>query len=122
MKIEVPISVGELLDKITILEIKRQHGLDTNLELDKLKDIAEKCNLPDRIGQDLKYILKSINMACWNVEEGKRSKEIDGLFDEEFVQLARCVYMFNDERARVKKIIDKLTDSEITEHKSHRTN
>ena len=122
MRIEVPISVGELLDKITILEIKRHHGLDTHSELSKLQDIAEKCHLPELIGEDLKYILKSINRACWKVEEGKRTKESEGSFDEEFIQLARCVYMFNDERARVKKIIDKLTNSEITEHKSHRTN
>ena len=121
MRIEVPISVSELFDKITILEIKVEKGLvAAQKELDELNK-----KVPADISQrvmDAVVILKTINISCWNVEEEKRKYEETKTFDDTFVELARCVYLFNDERSRVKKIIDKLTNSEITEHKSHRTN
>ena len=121
MRIEVPISVSELFDKITILEIKVERGLiAAQKELDELNK-----KVPTDISQrvmDAVVILKTINISCWNVEEEKRRHEETKTFDDTFVELARCVYLFNDERSRVKKIIDKLTNSEITEYKSHRIN
>lgn len=116
--IEAPISVGELFDKITILQIKVEHGIkEAQKELQVLQDKIPP-NLPGPVDAAVE-ILRSINQACWDTEESKRLHEREKRFDDEFIHLARSVYMFNDERARVKKIINQFSGSEIVEYKSY---
>jgi len=117
--IEAEISIGELFDKITILQLKVDHGIDSaKKELEILES-----NIPENLPEPVRLmvnVLKSINESCWVIEDGKREHERNKLFDEDFILLARSVYMFNDERARVKKIINELSGSNITEYKSHK--
>jgi hypothetical protein len=117
--IEAPISVGELFDKITILQIKIDHGiLEAQKELEELETKVPS-NLPNPVFAAVK-ILRSINEACWDIEDGKREHERNRDFNDDFIVLARCVYMFNDERAKIKKIINELSGSSIIEYKSHK--
>ena len=117
MSPKIEISIGEHFDKVTILEIKKEKGLPVDKELDMLtQDISEfKSPLTDRLYD----LLKFINGQLWVIEDEKRSHEKDNDFKEKFVHLARLVYLLNDERARIKSMIDKECNSKITEHKSH---
>ena len=119
------ISAGELIDKITILEIKRvkitDEGklIEINKELLSLSLILEK-NIPDLSKIDkLKSDLKNINLKLWDIENGKRECEKNNDFKEKFISLARNVYKFNDERAKVKIAINKFLGSNIKEVKSY---
>jgi hypothetical protein len=119
------ISAGELIDKITILEIKRvkitDEGklIEINKELLSLSLILEK-NIPDLSKIDkLKNDLKNINLKLWDIENGKRECEKNNDFKEKFISLARNVYKFNDERAKVKIAINKFLGSNIKEVKSY---
>jgi len=124
-KILAEISVGELIDKITILEIKKEKILskeklvDINKELKSLNETMKKY-IPDQ-EEILSYKndLKNINAKLWEIEDGKRSAEKNKKFDEEFIELARNVYKFNDERARIKLAINKTLGSNIKEVKSY---
>ena len=124
-KILAEISVGELIDKITILEIKKEKILskeklvDINKELKSLNETMKKY-IPDQ-EEILSYKndLKNINAKLWEIEDGKRSAEKNKKFDEEFVKLARNVYKFNDERARIKLAINNTLGSNIKEVKSY---
>ena len=117
--ITVPISFGELIDKITILEIKIEKGIGSaSTELDILYEIYEEQN-PTSTIHSLKSILYTINMECWYVEDEKRKHEGLKEFDQEFIELSRSVYILNDMRAEVKRKINQLTQSEIHEYKSH---
>ena len=119
MTCNVPVSVGELLDKITILEIKIEHGLDSSKqELEHLLEIEKRLNLPPII-KKMQILLHEVNKICWGVEEGKRSHEAMKDFGDSFIDLSRSVYYFNDIRADIKKKINNLSGSEILEHKSH---
>ena len=121
----VEISAGELIDKITILEIKRvkitdeSKLIEINKELLSLSLILEK-NIPDLSKIDkLKSDLKNINLKLWDIENGKRECEKNNDFKEKFISLARNVYKFNDERAKAKIAINKILGSNIKEVKSY---
>ena len=118
--INAPISIGELLDKITILEIKKN-----KLQNSKLKNVLKELSfLKGLIGEhkinindDLFSQLKEINLSLWNIEDQIRIKEKNKEFDNTFIELARSVYLNNDKRAEIKKSINLLSNSEITEEK-----
>jgi len=119
------ISAGELLDKITILEIKKEKIND----IQKLKDIEKELSsltttsedqIPDKSKiEDLIQSLKKINLKLWDIEENKRKAEKDQKFDKVFIELSRDVYKSNDERAKIKLKINEILGSNIKEVKSH---
>lgn len=118
--INAPISIGELIDKITILEIKKNKLQHPNLEnvlkeLSFLRKLMGKHKI--KINDDLFIQLKEINLALWNIEDQIRIKEKNKVFDNTFIELARSVYLKNDKRAEIKKSINRLSNSEITEEK-----
>ena len=121
----VPISWGELLDKITILEIKDLKISTTNAkenirkELKYLLDIANLNNMPEEI-QSLKIELKNVNLNLWEIEDSIREKELAGEFDQVFIELARSVYRLNDVRAKIKQSINSILRSELVEEKSYK--
>ena len=123
MQLQVPVSVGEVLDKITILQIKLAHISDaakrTNIqnELDALLPlVAGDAFATDQI-QALMAELKSVNEALWDIEDDIREKEAAKSFDAEFIRLARSVYITNDKRAEIKKQINLATGSALVEEK-----
>ena len=119
------ISAGELLDKITILEIKKEKIKDKqkleaiNKELKSLSTTL-KDKIPDK-SKVKEYIinLKKINLRLWDIEEGKRLAEKNKKFDDNFIKLSRDVYKTNDERAKLKLKINEILGSNIKEVKSH---
>ena len=120
--INAPISIGELVDKITILEIKKNKFQNSKLEnvlkeLSYLRELMEKHQI--EITDNLFTQLKEINLKLWNIEEQIRIKEKNKEFDNIFIELARSVYFKNDKRAEIKKRINRLSNSEITEEKSY---
>ena len=120
--INAPISIGELVDKITILEIKKNKFQNSKLEnvlkeLSFLRKLMEKHQI--EITDDLFTQLKEINLTLWNIEDQIRIKEKNKEFDNIFIELARSVYFKNDKRAEIKKRINQLSNSEITEEKSY---
>ena len=124
-KILAEISAGELIDKITILEIKKikisdaEKLKDINKELDSLNQTFKQF-IPDPSSiQQLIDKLKSINLKLWDIENGKRQSEKDQNFGKEFIELARSVYKSNDERAKIKLEINNTLGSNIKEVKSH---
>ena len=124
-KILAEISVGELIDKITILEIKKdkisnkEKLLEVDKELNSLKQTMNKF-IPDQEKiSEIKNDLKKINLKLWDIEDGKRTAEKNKKFDNKFIELARNVYKFNDERAKIKSQINKTLGSNITEVKSY---
>lgn len=124
-KIFAEISVGELLDKISILEIKQKSIKDEqkikiiSKELESLNNSLKKdVNFTDEI-KLLYEDLRKINLKLWNIEDGKRDCERKGDFGEKFIQLARNVYIENDQRAKIKDKINKLAGSNIFEVKSY---
>ena len=119
------ISAGELLDKITILEIKREKITDSeklkniNKELSSLTKTSDE-KIPDKKRiEDLVLNLKKINLRLWDIEENKRKAEKEKKFDNAFIQLSRDVYKSNDERAKIKLKINEILGSNIKEVKSH---
>lgn len=126
MSIEIEISVGELLDKLTILEIKAARIKDK----DKLININKELSLLNTLWQQSSYSnvditqqltqLKEINEALWNIEDKIRYKEAIKQFDDEFIDLARSVYVTNDQRAATKKTINLITGSDLIEEKSYK--
>ena len=124
-KILAEISAGELIDKITILEIKREKIsnkeklVEVNKELISLNETLKKSiNDPSDI-INFKNDLKNINLKLWDIEDGKRLAEKNSQFDEKFIELARSVYKFNDERAKIKLAINNALGSNIKEVKSY---
>ena len=120
--INAPISIGELVDKITILEIKKNKLQNSKLEnvlkeLSFLRKLMEKHQI--EITDDLFAQLKEINLTLWNIEDQIRIKEKKKEFDNIFIELARSVYFTNDKRSEIKKRINRLSNSEITEEKSY---
>lgn len=125
MELLTPVSPGELLDKLTILEIKSERIDDpdklTNVrhERDLLEGVWNDSGLSnDRVLQ-LKGQLRTINEALWDIEDEIRDCERDGDFGERFVELARSVYRTNDQRSEVKKAINLELGSAIVEEKSY---
>ena len=121
----IPISPGEMLDKITILEIKSERITDpdklsnVNKELEMLVSLWNKYVQEDETLSGLRQQLKSINEKLWDIEDDIRDEERNKRFGERFVELARSVYVTNDERANSKKEINLHLNSEIVEEKSY---
>ena len=122
----IPVSWGELIDKITILEIKSERLSNPAA----LTNVRKELRLLQRTGEHgygenadvlaLKEKLRSINEQLWNIEDNIREKEASGTFDEDFIALARSVYKRNDERAAVKRQINFVLSSELIEEKSYK--
>ena len=125
MQLQVPVSVGEVLDKITILQIKLAHISDAakraNIqnELDALLPLVAGDAFTTDQMQALMAELKSVNGALWDIEDDIREKEAAKSFDAEFIRLARAVYVTNDKRAEIKKQINLATGSALVEEKSY---
>jgi len=125
MFIKIPVSVGELVDKITILEIKKKIIKDKKKliniknELEFLNDILKKKVKLDNLIKKEISSLKKINMKLWVIEDGKRNCETNKNFGKKFLLLARNVYIYNDKRAKIKLNINMLTGSKIIEEKSY---
>ena len=121
MEIKIPVSVGELVDKITILEIKTKNVKETG----KSKNIENELSKLNLIYADLRNEkldshyeeLKTINKKLWNIEDEIRILEKNKKFGTEFIELARSVYITNDKRFDVKSKINSLYDSNIVEEK-----
>lgn len=124
-QISIPISIGELIDKITILEIKSERVDD----IEKLKNINKELALLSSTWNSSSYAaseiskeraqLKSVNETLWDIEDQIRLKEAQGQFDETFIELARAVYINNDKRAAIKREINTILGSDIFEEKSY---
>lgn len=124
MEILVPVSVGELIDKITILRIKTQRIADpaklanVRHELSRLEPL--RAGLPtDEPFLALVDELEAINATLWDIEDLKRTHERRGVFDDAFIDLARQVYLKNDRRAALKRELNIRSGSSIIEEKSH---
>lgn len=120
MKIEV--SNGEIVDKLTILLIKRKNITDKN----KLKNIEKEIKLIEPISdkiisKDSKEFIRlyNTNQTLWNIEDEIRKKERAKCFDSTFIALARSIYQHNDERAEIKRIINAMSESNLCEEKSY---
>ena len=124
-KIFAEISAGELVDKITILEIKKAK-ISNEKKLEDIKKELEYLNqtfkefIPnDSVIKNHMDQLRNINSKLWDIEDGKRELEKKQDFSEKFVELARSVYKFNDQRAKIKSEINKTLGSNIKEVKSY---
>ncbi len=124
-KIQIETSAGELVDKITILEIKKEKVSDQksleiiDKEYSSLRDSMKK-NL--KVNDEIKKLwdqLKEVNLKLWEIEDGKRLAEKNKKFDEKFIELARNVYKCNDLRAEIKSKINQLSGSNIKEIKQY---
>jgi len=124
-QILIPISPGELLDKITILEIKSERIESVEKKANVNKELGLLNNVwADAVSEDKELILmraelKSINEALWDIEDDIRDEERERRFSERFIALARSVYVTNDQRADVKKRINLHLKSDIVEEKSY---
>lgn len=122
MKIEI--SIGEIVDKLTILEIKKtkisstDKLLNINKEYNYLLDIVEN-ELNFSRSSDQYTELFNVNKKLWDIEDKIRNKERLKSFDEEFIELSRSVYFTNDERSKIKKKINDITGSNFSEEKSY---
>ena len=117
----IPVAIGELFDKFSILEIKKDKISDKSKlkhvdnEILYLKKYIEEYNLDKTIYNEL----KNVNLELWDIEDKLRVKESKGEFDDEFIQLARSVYFTNDKRFECKKKINSIFNSNIYEVKSY---
>jgi len=124
MLVDTPISLGELVDKISILMIKKKNIIDkdkishVNKELDFLKKTLIKYIEQENIQKYLEKLVK-INSKLWKIEDEIRECERKKIFNQKFIDLARNVYFTNDERAKVKSDINKIFGSELVEVKSY---
>ena len=125
MSIKIELSVGELLDKISILQIKAERIVDPS----KLENINKELDVLISLWKDSAYSnnnlesetneLKAINEELWAIEDKIREQERNQVFDKGFIELARAVYITNDKRADIKRIINSKTGSELIEEKSY---
>jgi hypothetical protein len=122
----VPVSPGELLDKITILRIKSARMADpakvanVRVELEALEQTWRDSGAAAAAGKDDEAALQRVNEALWDIEDLIRDKEAAQQFDARFIELARSVYTTNDERATIKKRINQALGSRIVEEKSYK--
>lgn len=122
---KVAVSWGELFDKLTILQIKlanisTKNALDNiEREYTQLQVIFSKNISVDSLVNNLLMELKEVNEKLWDIEDKIRDKERKKIFDSEFIQLARSVYITNDERSRIKRRINDMLGSELVEEKSY---
>lgn len=118
MIIQIPISIGELLDKISILSIKSEHTKNEYVkkELQDLIEIAKEHQI-----YDASYVseLFLVNIKLWKIEDDLRFFEKSKIFDERFIELARNVYIINDQRASIKKEINQKYNSQYQEVKCY---
>ena len=125
MEVNIPVSLGELLDKISILEIKsKKISNDSKLtnikkELNGLKKVLEDLNFNFSETNNLYEELYKINLTLWEIEDSIRILEKDKNFGNDFINLARSVYITNDKRFQVKNEINKIFNSEYVEEKSY---
>lgn len=116
MKITIPVSVGELIDKITILEIKSMFSDSVYIQ----KELEELNIIKSTLTQytlEYEVELKKVNESLWKIEDKLRKLEQEQKFDDEFIELARSVYINNDKRAEIKRKINEITNSEFKEIK-----
>ena len=124
-KILAEISAGELIDKITILEIKKEKITNNDKLIEINKELASLSNTLKKTIPDLSKILtlkgdlKNINLKLWGIEDGKRLAEKNNQFDKKFIEMARNVYKLNDKRAAIKLTINNTLGSNIKEVKSY---
>ena len=120
----VALSWGEVIDKITILEIKQQRLSSSSAidnvrrELAALNKVVAGIAVPEALAA-LKQALKAVNEKLWDIENQIRAKEAASAFDQHFIELARSVYVNNDDRAKLKREINKLLKSELVEEKQY---
>lgn len=125
MQVTVPISVGELLDKITILEIKAERIVEPEKRLNVDRELSELSAKRDALGLDRPDLrplvddLARVNRRLWDVEDDLRRLEKREDFGPAFVRLARSVYRENDRRAEIKRELNRLTGSHLVEEKSY---
>ena len=122
LEIHAQISIGELIDKITILKIKQNKMKgdqlkNVNKELKSLETIVRNNHID--IDKDLFNNLQEINHSLWDIEDAIRLKEKKQEFDQDFIELARSVYVQNDKRSLIKKNINRKYNSHIIEEKSY---
>ena len=125
----IEVSFGELIDKITILEIKSARiedpikSANIQTELEALTPVWEKCraHILSTELEGLRGELKQVNERLWEIEDAIRAQEQAKTFNAVFIELARSVYLTNDERARLKKRIDGLLGSRFSEEKSYQS-
>lgn len=121
-----PVSVGELIDKITILEIKNERICDPSArgnvqrELEALRALRDRESLP-AVALEITDALSEANRQLWDIEDALRRLEREGRFDAEFIALARQVYAVNDRRAALKRQVNALSNSAIVEEKLYRS-
>jgi len=120
----VPVSWGELLDKITILEIKRARIArpEARANVEKERGLLGAIGASALGRADVAALvaeLRAVNEALWEIEDALREKEAEARFGAEFIRLARSVYQRNDERAAIKRRINALLDSDLVEEKSY---
>ena len=118
MKIIIPISVGELLDKISILHIKSQHT-NSKYVAQELQDLIKIAQENQVYSQKYMAELLEVNTKLWNIEDKLRVLEKEDIFNEEFISLARSVYITNDQRASIKKNINEEYNSSYQEVKCY---
>jgi hypothetical protein len=116
--VEVGVAIGELFDKYTILQIKQAKGLEVDIELNVLKEKIDVLEF-GRIVHSFVECLRTVNGLLWDIEDDKRQHEADQDFGDDFIELARLVYVLNDHRALLKRQINKYSNSEISEVKKH---
>lgn len=125
MQLMTPVSPGELLDKLTILEIKAERIDDAEKlanvghERQLLEEVWRRSELENEEAVRLRAELKAVNERLWDIEDSIRDEERAGRFGERFIELARAVYVTNDERAAIKKAINLELGSKIVEEKSY---
>jgi len=125
MSIRIEVSFGELIDKITILEIKQERVLEAAKTINIERELAvlngawRDCNVDHESVNEQRVQLKSINVTLWGIEDEIRRKEAAQVFDADFIDLARSVYRTNDERSVVKRTINERLESALIEEKSY---
>ena len=125
MLLNVPTSPGEFLDKVSILEIKSERIHDpaklahVRRELELLQSAWQATPLAQHDVSALRAELKLVNERLWDIEDRIREKEADHRFDDEFIVLARSVYQTNDRRAAIKRELNRVLGSELSEVKSY---
>ena len=122
--INIPVSVGELIDKITILKIKltqikdKEKLINVQKEHDALTSLSEYVTIQKDVLEQQQRLME-VNLRLWFLEEDIRHYEKHNHFEKEFIDVARKIYKTNDERSRIKKEINVLCNSELVEEKSH---
>lgn len=121
----IPVSIGELVDKLTILQIKSEKISDPSKlnnvrnELAGLTEVWANCAVNTTDVKNMVLDLKTVNEKLWKIEDDIRAREKSNIFDDRFIELARSVYQQNDKRARIKRQINEATGSDLVEEKEY---